>query len=57
MCIKKKKRNKMCDINIYFVHTISFPHVQCVFFKRKMSKFRVRFDKMLLYEMCFSIGV
>ena len=53
----KKKEETRCVISIYFVHAISFPHVLVFFFKFKMSKFRVRFDTMLLCEKFLSISV
>jgi len=53
---KKKKRNEMRNINLFRSYYI-ISHVHVVFFiQLKMSKFRVRFDTMLLCEMCLSIS-
>ena len=46
----------MRDINLFRSYYIISARSMCVF-QLKMSKFRVRFDSLLLYEMCLSIGV
>ena len=46
----------MCNINLFRSYYIISARSMCVF-QLKMSKFRVRFDSLLLYEMCLSIGV